>query len=86
MRKMLGILLPAILLALAVRGGAGQDGREAERRRRKTLIANERALQDAVAKADKASFRSLVVPGGVWTTKQGFIPWRCSSVASMASN
>ena len=38
-----------------------------------TLIANERALQDAVARADKASFQSLVLPEGVWTTKRGFV-------------
>ena len=39
-----------------------------------TLIANERALHNAVAKADRASFVSLVLPEGVWTTTQGFIP------------
>jgi len=40
------------------------------------LIANERALYSAVAKADRTSFQSLVVPEGVWTTKPGFIPMR----------
>jgi hypothetical protein len=38
------------------------------------LIANERALYDAVAKADKPSFQSLVLSEGVWTTKPGFVP------------
>jgi hypothetical protein len=43
----------------------------------KMLIANERALQDAVAKADKASYLSLVlVPEGFWATKQGFVPMK----------
>ena len=40
----------------------------------KTLIANERALLEAVTKADNASFQSLVVADGVWTTKTGFVP------------
>ena len=74
MRKMLGILLPAILLALAVAQAQDKTVAKPDAAAEKALIANERALQDAVAKADKASFRSLVVPGGVWTTKQGFIP------------
>ena len=39
-----------------------------------TLIANERALQAAVAKTDKSAFVSLVLPEGTWTTKQGFVP------------
>ena len=39
------------------------------------LIANERALYDAVAKADKAAFQSLaLMPEGVWTSKGGFTP------------
>src|SRR6266496_4259934 len=38
------------------------------------LIANEHALLEAVAKADKGTFQSLVLPEGVWTTKTGFIP------------
>jgi len=40
------------------------------------LIANERALYDAVAKGDKASFQSLVLAEGVWTTKPGFVPMK----------
>ena len=42
----------------------------------KMLIANERALHGAVARGDKASFQSLVLPEGVWTTRQGFVPMR----------
>jgi hypothetical protein len=41
------------------------------------LIANERALQDAIGKADKAAFRSLVlILDGLWTTPttNGFVP------------
>jgi hypothetical protein len=74
MRKIAGILL-AILLALA--GTEAQDKTAAKPNdtTEKMLIANERALQEAVAKADKASFRSLIlVPEGIWTTKGGFVP------------
>jgi hypothetical protein len=43
----------------------------------KMLIANERALQDAVAKADKAAYLSLaLLTEGYWTTKEGFVLMR----------
>ena len=74
MRKTIGILL-AILLALA--GTEAQDKTAAKPNdtTEKLLIANERALHEAVAKADKASFLSLVlVPESIWTTKGGFVP------------
>src|SRR5215204_2446035 len=66
-------LLPIILLGVASTGArnsrpqpaSGDDG---------ILIANERTLLGAVAKADKTSFSSLVVADGVWTTPQGFVP------------
>jgi len=38
------------------------------------LIANERAVQNALSKADKASFLSLFLPEGTWTTTEGFVP------------
>jgi hypothetical protein len=41
-----------------------------------TLISNERALHNAIAKADKDSFLALVLAEGVWTTKQGFVPMK----------
>lgn len=36
----------------------------------------ERSLYEAVAKGDKASFQSLVVPEGFWTTASGFVAVR----------
>ena len=74
MRTILGIL-PAILLALAVTAAQDKTAKPNDTTE-KMLIANERALHDAVAKADKASFLSLVLPDGTWTTKQGFIPMK----------
>ena len=73
MMKTVGIL-PAILLALAVAGQpqksqTSQGGAEDE-----PILVNERALRAAVSKADRAAFRSLVLPEGVWATSEGFIP------------
>lgn len=74
MGKIIGIL-PAILLALAVTEAQDKTAAKPNDTTEKMLIANERALHAAVAKADKASFLSLVlVPEGIWTTKQGFVP------------
>lgn len=72
MTKTLG-MLSAILLALAVTDAQEKPG--AKPKEDAMLIANERALLDAVAKADKASFLALVLlPEGVWTTTHGFVP------------
>lgn len=72
MTKTLG-MLSAILLALAVTDAQEKSG--AKPTEETMLIAHERALLDAVAKADRASFQSLVLlPQGVWATKLGFIP------------
>jgi hypothetical protein len=75
MRKIIGIL-PAILLALAVTDAQDKTAAKPNDTTEKMLIANERALHGAVAKADKASFLSLVLPEGIWTTKQGFVPMK----------
>ena len=75
MRKIIGIL-PAILLALAVTGTQDKTAAKPNDTTEKMLIANERALHEAVAKADKASFLSLVLPEGTWTTRQGFVPMK----------
>jgi len=40
----------------------------------KMLIANERALFDAIARHDKAAFQALVAPDGIWATPTGFVP------------
>jgi hypothetical protein len=74
MTKALGILTAALLavsVAHARQTAASQPADTTDA----TLIANERALLDAVAKADKASFSSLfLTTDGVWTTKTGFVP------------
>jgi hypothetical protein len=42
----------------------------------KAIVAKEQALHEAVAKQDKASFQSLTVPNGTWTTSSGFVEMR----------
>jgi hypothetical protein len=72
MRKIVGIAA-AVLLTLVVT--AAQETKPANDTTEKTLLANERALQEAVVKADRASFLALVLAdSGVWATKHGFIP------------
>ena len=72
MRKIIGTLA-AVLLVLAVTHAQEKPGAKPDD---KLLIANERALLDAIAKADKASFQTLVLPEGVWTMKSGFVPMK----------
>jgi hypothetical protein len=67
-------IVPAILLAVALTGAQDKTVATPKDTAEKTLIANERSLHDAVAKGDKTSFRSLVLPEGLWTTRQGFVP------------
>ena len=57
-----------------VTGQAHQGGADTRETAEKTILANERALYEALAKADKASFQSLVVSEGIWTTPTGFVP------------
>jgi hypothetical protein len=66
-------MMPAILLALTA-AEAQEKGARPRDATEELLIANEHALLNAVARADKASFLSLVAPDGEWTTTQGFIP------------
>lgn len=73
MANMIGIL-PAVLLALTVTVGQDKPAAKSNEATEKMLIANERALQDAVARADKSSFTSLVLlSDGFWTTTDGFV-------------
>jgi hypothetical protein len=73
MKTIIGAIL-AMLLALAVTE-VQQNSTATERDTTdKTLLANERTLYDAVAKADKLAFQSLVLPEGIWTTPLGFTP------------
>ena len=74
MMKTLGIL-PAILLALAVTDQPQKKPSESRNATDETLLANERALDVAMAKADRAAFTSLVLPEGVWANSGGFIPF-----------
>lgn len=64
------------LLVVAIAVGEARQTTDASAKQlaEKTIVANEHALYDAVAKADKASFESLVVPDGAWTTSAGFVP------------
>jgi hypothetical protein len=75
MNRLIGVI-SAMLLALAVTHAQQKTAATPTDTTDKALIANERALYDAVAKADKASFRSLVLSEGVWTTKPGFVPMK----------
>ncbi len=68
--------LTALLLAIAVVDAQDKIAAKPNGAADKMLIGNERALHDAVAKSDRASFLSLVLPEGIWTTKQGFIPMK----------
>ena len=58
------------LLALIPGISSGQDKAALE----KTLIANERKINEAVAKGDKAGFEALIAPGAVSVDKGGFMP------------
>lgn len=70
------VILPVMLLALVLTEAQDKTTEAAKPNDadEKMLIVNERALHAAVAKADMNSFLSLVLPEGVWTTKQGFVP------------
>ena len=67
MKKLIWAL---VLLVLAPGVSYGQDKAALE----KTLIANERKVNEAVAKGDKATFESLIAPGAMSVDKSGFMP------------
>ena len=73
MNRIVGAIL-AMLLALAVTEARQNSTASARDATDKMLLTNERALYDAVAKADKVAFQSLVLPEGIWTTPLGFTP------------
>jgi hypothetical protein len=75
MKKTIGVI-SAMQLGLAITEAQQKTVARPDDTTEKILIANERALHDAVTKADKASFLSLVLPDGVWTTKPGFVPMK----------
>ena len=67
-------LLTVMLFGLVPISAAQENRLKPDAATDATFIANERALHDAVAKADKAAFLALVVADGVWTTPTGFVP------------
>jgi hypothetical protein len=73
MRKMVLIVAASLTIAAVAHGQEKPTGRPNDTFEQ-TLIANERALQAAVAKTDKSAFVALVLPEGIWTTRQGFVP------------
>jgi Domain of unknown function (DUF4440) len=73
MRTIVGII-SAVLTTLAVAQAQNNPAAKPASPLETTLVANERALYDAVVKGDKAAFQSLVVADGVWAHKTGFLP------------
>ena len=71
MKVFIGALGAVVLAAVAL---AAQDKSAAAKQDSDTLIQNERALYDAIAKADKGAFQALVLPEGIWTTPSSFVP------------
>src|SRR5688572_19569672 len=76
MSKIPGILSTIVIMAVTTGDAQDKTASRGDDPTAAILVANERALQNAVAKADKGTFLSLVVPDGVWTTSQGFIPMK----------
>ena len=74
MRKMAVIVAASLAVTIAVAYGQEKPTGKPNDTFEQTLIANERALQAAVAKTDRSAFVSLVLPEGTWTTRQGFVP------------
>ena len=73
MRNMALLVTAGFVVAIAVPHGQEKPPGTPNDTFEGTLIANERALQAAVAKKDKPAFVSLVLPDGAWTTTQGFV-------------
>ena len=70
------VALGVFALALSAAGAQGKPPANVDEATRRVLIANERALYEALAKRDKAAFQSLVALDGVWTTPGGFVPMK----------
>ena len=67
----------AILLTVGVARAQDIGAAKPDEAAAKLLIANERALLDAVAKADTPAFESLVLlSDGIWVMKDGFLLMR----------
>ena len=66
-------------------GGEGGTANPERAAAEKLLIANERKVNEAVAKGDKATFISLVSADAVAADASGLCPRRCSSPCSISS-
>lgn len=66
--------LGAIVLAIAVTNAQEKTPGKLDDATQQLLVANERSLYETVRRGDKASFQSLVLPEGNWTTASGFVP------------
>jgi hypothetical protein len=69
--------LAAIVLTVGMARAQDSAAAKPDAAEAKRLIANERALQDAVGKADKSAFESLVLlSDGFWVMRDGFLLMR----------
>jgi hypothetical protein len=68
MRTAVGAIAAVTLVAGSLAGASAKQASEA------TLIANERALYEALAKHDAERFGALILPAGFWATPSGFVP------------
>jgi hypothetical protein len=69
--KRLRVSVGALVLAAGSVHAVGQNSPDTSAA---LIIQNERALYQAVAKADQAAFQSLTLPSGIWATPSGFVP------------
>jgi len=67
-------IVTTVLLTLAAPAAQDKPAGQSKDSTDQTLIAKERALYQAVADGNKASFVPLVASEGVWATRQGFVP------------
>ena len=75
MRRIAGVFA-VIVLSFSAAYGQDKTAGTAIDEIAKAIVAKEQALYEAVAKQDKASFQSLTVPNGTWTTSSGFVEMR----------
>jgi uncharacterized protein (TIGR02246 family) len=73
MRHRVMLVATGLVVAIAVAQGQQAPPGPSSETFDRTLIANERALQAAVAQKDKPAFVALVLPDGAWTTRRGFV-------------
>ena len=76
MKTMVAIVAASLVVTMTVADGRQKPAAKPNDPFEQAVIASERALQAAVAKADKSAFVSLVLPEGTWTTRQGFVPMK----------